>query len=146
MFAVESPVLFGQSAALTGISADLGQEMRAGILSAFEEYNHKGGFKGRSVQLLSLDDGYEPGPCYNNTVTLIESEKVFGLIGYVGTPTTKAAIGYINNHSIPLIGAYTGASFLRYPFIRNAVNIRSSYDDETAAMINFLLNFRAIRR
>src|SRR5262245_137470 len=36
-------ILFGQSAALGGPTADLGNEMRRGILAAFEEVNRSGG-------------------------------------------------------------------------------------------------------
>jgi adenylate cyclase len=143
---ISSPIIFGQSAVFTGLVKNLGIEVRAGIVIAFNEYNAVGGFNGRLLQLISLDDQYEPNPAYNNTIQLVQNEKVFGLIGYVGTPTTSAAIQYINTNNIPLVGAYTGASFLRDPFQRNVINIRSSYNDETAAMVNYLQNTRGISR
>lgn len=145
---IKSPILFGQSAALTGASQFMGQSLRAGILSAFQEYNEKGGFNGRALQLLSLDDIYEPARARNNTIELIEGEGVFGLIGFAGTPTTAGVIDLVQKAGLPLIGPYTGSSLLRSPFpqIRNVINIRVSYDDETAAIINYFLNYRAILR
>src|SRR5260370_33438668 len=53
-------IVFGQAAALEGPAAALGQEMRAGILAAFSEANRAGGVKRRQLELISLDDGYEP--------------------------------------------------------------------------------------
>ena len=53
-------ILFGQSAALGGPAADLGTEMRRGILAAFEETNRAGGVGGRRLELRSYDDRYEP--------------------------------------------------------------------------------------
>ena len=60
-------ILFGQSAALGGPTADLGNEMRRGILAAFEEVNRAGGVDGRRLELRSYDDRYEPELAIANT-------------------------------------------------------------------------------
>ncbi len=74
----------------------------------------------------------------NNTLTLINDFKVFALTGYVGTPTATAAAPYILNQSMPLIGIFSGARFLRNPWTRYYINVRASYDDEALAMVNYL--------
>src|ERR1035438_10916944 len=81
-------ILFGQAAALDGPSSALGQGMRQGILAAFAEVNAKGGVHGRSLRLISRDDGYDPDRSVAQTIKLIEEDRVFALIGAVGTPTT----------------------------------------------------------
>src|SRR6185437_6664246 len=53
-------IVFGQAAALDGPAAALGQGMREGLLAAFGEANKSGGIKGRKIELISVDDGYEP--------------------------------------------------------------------------------------
>src|ERR1051326_8831842 len=83
-------VLFGQVAALQGPARDLGLGMRDGILAAFAEVNRSGGIAGRSLQLKSLDDGYEPEKTVATTKQIIQDDKVFALLGAVGTPTSKA--------------------------------------------------------
>ena len=47
-------IVFGQSTALGGPAAALGQGMKAGILAAFEEANRKGGVDGRTLRLKKL--------------------------------------------------------------------------------------------
>jgi adenylate cyclase len=47
---------------------------------------------------------------------------------------------------MPFIGAFTGTGSLRSPFYPNIMNVRASYDDETAVMINYLVNIRMITR
>ncbi len=89
-------------------------------------------------QLTSRDDKYDGALCVNNTLTLINDFKVFALTGYVGTPTATAAAPYILNQSIPLIGIFSGARFLRNPWTRYYINVRASYDDEALAMVNYL--------
>src|SRR5450631_2687885 len=78
-------ILFGQAAALEGPSSALGQGMRQGILAAFAEINAKGGVHGRKLALISRNDGYDPDRSVVQTTKLIEEDKVFALIGAVGT-------------------------------------------------------------
>ena len=73
-------VLFGQSAALTGAAGELGRGMQRGIEAAFAQANAQGGVAGRTLQLTSYDDLYEPAQASENTSTLILSDQVFALI------------------------------------------------------------------
>jgi len=131
-------IVFGQAAPLAGPAAALGLGMQAGIQAAFEEANRAGGVNGRKLKLVSLDDGYEPDRAIAQTKKLIEEDKVFALIGPVGTPTSKAAQPIATAAHVPFIGAFTGAGFLRDPKLDNVVNIRASYDAETEAWIAHL--------
>src|SRR6201982_3754264 len=126
-------ILFGQAAVLEGPASALGQGMRTGIQAAFDESNAKGGVHGRKLKLISRDDGYEPDRSIAQTKKLIEDDKVFALIGPVGTPTAAAAQPIATAAKVPFIGAFTGAGFLGTPKLDNVVNIRASYDAETEA-------------
>src|SRR6202790_3295113 len=83
-------IVFGQVAALTGPAQDLGQGMRQGMLAAFADTNRGGGIFGRTLELKSRDDGYEPEKTVEATKASLNDDKVFALIGAVGTPTSKA--------------------------------------------------------
>lgn len=133
-----SKILFGQVAALTGPAQDLGQGMRRGILAAFDDANRRGGVSGRMLELKSLDDGYEPEKTVAATKEIIDDDKVFGLIGAVGTPTSKASQPMATAAKVPFIGPFTGAEFLRDPYNRYVVNVRASYFEETEAWIEHL--------
>ena len=131
-------ILFGQAAALAGPSSALGQGMRHGILAAFEQVNAAGGIHGRKLKLVSRDDGYDPDRSLYQTKRLLEQDKVFALIGAVGTPTAISTIPLSSSKSVPFIGPFTGAEFLRSPDIRNVINIRASYSAEAEAWIQHL--------
>jgi len=62
--------------------------MRQGILAAFDEANRHGGISGRTLELKSLDDGYEPEKTIDATQKIIDEDKVFAMIGAVGTPVS----------------------------------------------------------
>src|SRR5471030_1785395 len=131
-------ILFGQVAALDGPAGALGQGMREGILAAFGEANRAGGIQDRKLELKSVDDGYEPEKTIEATKTIINDEKIFALVGSVGTPTSKAGQPIATEAKVPFIGPFTGAEFLRDPYNRYVINIRSSYFQETEAWIEHL--------
>ena len=134
----KTKILFGQVAALHGPAQALGQGMREGIIAAFEEANRSGGINGRKLELESIDDGYEPEKTIEATKQIINQDHVFALVGSVGTPTSKAGQPIATAAGVPFIGPFTGAEFLRDPYNRYVVNIRSSYFQETEAWIEHL--------
>ena len=131
-------IVFGQSAALTGPSQALGEGMKLGILTAFHEQNSEGGVHGRNLELVSLDDAYEPVAALDNTVQLIEEEKVFALIGATGTPTSEVAAPAASRRGVPYIAPFTGAELLRSDDMGKVVNFRASYAQETEEMVRYL--------
>ena len=142
----EGRVLFGQSAAFSGPAQDLGRNMRLGIEAAFGEANGRGGVFGRRLDLLSLDDAYEPEAAITNTRRLIAEEGVFALIGAVGTPTSRSATPVAASAGVPYVAPFTGAAFLREAKWRNVINLRASYFQETEAMVDRLMRDLGIDR
>lgn len=141
----EDRILFGQSAAFEGPAQELGRSMQAGILAAFKEINDQGGIHGRRLELISLNDSYEPDKAIANTRQLIE-EGVFALIGSVGTPTSKAAVPVTEENPIPYLAPMTGAEFLRDNAHHTVINLRASYYQETEEMVKRLTVDRKIKR
>ena len=131
-------IVFGQAAALDGAASALGQGMKIGLEAAFAEINKAGGVKGRKLELKSVDDGYEPTKSIEAVKKLLEEDKVFALIGAVGTPTAAATQPIATAAGAPFIGAFTGAEFLREPHKPLVMNIRASYFQETEAMVERL--------
>ena len=142
----EDRVVFGQSAGLTGPAGELGQGMRLGIQAAFAEANERGGVHGRQLELRSEDDAYEPEAAVINTRFLIEEEQVFGLIGAVGTPTSRAAVPIAASAKVPYVAAFTGAELLRSGAPANIINLRASYYQETEELVDHLVKDLGIRR
>ena len=143
---LEDRIVFGQSAAFSGPAQELGKNMRRGIRAAFREANDRGGVHGRQLELISLDDAYEPEAAIANTRRLIEEERVFALIGAVGTPTSRSATPVAADAGVPYIAPFTGAAFLREPKWANVINLRASYYQETEEMVARLTDDLKIRR
>jgi ABC-type branched-subunit amino acid transport system substrate-binding protein len=134
----DSQVLLGQSVPLSGASEQLGKDMQLGASLYFNQVNRQGGIHGRKIVLKTLDDGYEPARAAENTKKLVHEDKVFALFGYVGTPTSAAALPIFTEAKVPFIGPFTGAELLRDPVNPYVFNVRASYFDETEAIVQHL--------
>lgn len=130
----DGPLILGQSAPLTGPAAQLGIQFRDGAKMYFSLINSKGGINGRTIDLRTLDDGYEPERTAANTKQFL-ADGAFALFGYIGTPTSVAALPLATEAKVPFFAPFTGAQVLREPFNRYAIHVRASYFDETAAIV-----------
>jgi branched-chain amino acid transport system substrate-binding protein len=136
----DSEILIGSSAALTGHAGFLGSQTLIGSKAYINYVNENGGIHGRKIILISYDDKYHPPKTIKNTQTLIQTDKVFALFDYVGTPTSVKIIDIVNQAEIPTIGFFTGAQELREPFRPYIFNIRDSYYAEAEGAISYYVD------
>ncbi|MCV6592186.1 MAG: ABC transporter substrate-binding protein [Silicimonas sp.] len=141
----DNAITFAQVAAFEGQAGALGKGMRDGILAAFEEANRAGGIHGRPVRLETFDDGYEPDRSIEHVRKAIATSNYIGLIGPVGTPTSKATQPLATEAEMPFVGAFTGAGFLRNAELTNVINVRATYGAETEAWIAHLVDDLGMR-
>jgi len=141
----DDAITLGMSAAFSGASRELGNRMKLGLETAFAAINEAGGVSGRQIKLLALDDGYEGKRALANVQELINDRNVFAIIGNVGTPTTKEALPFVVSKKVLFFGAFTGTGLLRRdPPDRYVFNYRASYEDETAKMVNYLIDVKKV--
>ena len=134
----DKEIRIGMANAITGPASGLGLDLKAGADAFLARANAAGGVNGRRIVLVSKDDGYEPEKSAAATKALIEQDKVFALFGYVGTPTSAAAVPLAARASVPYLFPFTGAEFLRNPLNKFVFNVRASYFDETELMVERL--------
>jgi ABC-type branched-subunit amino acid transport system substrate-binding protein len=112
-----------------------------GINAYFKYINENGGIYGRVVRVIVKDDKYEPKITRDNAEELIEKDRVFALIGFVGTPTSKVALPIAEKYRTPFIGAFSGADFLRTkPRNPLVLNGRTSYKKEIEELVKYFVD------
>ncbi len=141
--ATDDEIVLGMSAAFSGPSRGLGSELYRGAMSYFNYVNDNGGVAGRKITLKLYDDGYQPDPCVRNTMKLMLEDNVFLLFGYVGTPTVTRVLPLLKkfqDEQVYLFFPFTGAQPQREPPYGDfAFNLRASYRQETAGLVNNFL-------
>ncbi len=141
----DTEITLGISNAQSGPAAALGTGVSTGISVYFDKVNASGGIHGHTLKIVQTDDMYEPAQAIANTQKLLDEDKVFALIGYVGTPTAKAVTPNISREKAPFIAPFTGAGFLRTPVLPTVFNLRSSYNDEMEAIVAQLVDSKSLK-
>jgi branched-chain amino acid transport system substrate-binding protein len=80
--------------------------------SAYYAYvNAHGGVNGRKIDFTALDDAYNPAQTVPDVQQLVEQDKVFAIVGSLGTAPGLATWGYTNSHKVPQVFLATGDSY-----------------------------------
>ncbi len=142
----DTQILLGSSNDLTGGAKDVGIGMSSGARSYFERVNASGGINGRKLVYTAKDDAYDPARALTNIKSLIETSKVFAIISSNGTPTTQATMPYVTESKVPSLFAFTGSPILyAQPPVANFFQLRVSYADEVASLVNFAVSDLNVR-
>ena len=80
------------------------------IVAYFAKVNDDGGINGRKVEVISLDDAYNPAKTVEAARKLVEQEEVFLLFAPLGTGQNTAIVKYMNAKKVPHLFLATGAT------------------------------------
>ena len=138
-------IVIGQTSALSGILAELGQANTRGSQAYFDYVNALGGVNGRKIRIITLDDRYDTDKAVANVKQLIEQDKALALFGIVGIPANLAIMPLIAQAGIPNFAPYTGSDVMRTPHNRLVFNVRASYSDEIDKIVEHL-DIRGIKQ
>jgi ABC-type branched-subunit amino acid transport system substrate-binding protein len=142
----DKELIVGMSTALSGPAAVLGASFRSGVELYLDRVNASGGVLGRKIRLIVYDDRYEPANTVANVNTLIKTDRIFCLLGNVGTPTALAIKPTLDEQKIPFFAPFTGAESLRNPVDRYLLHYRAGYNQETEAFVQGMVDVLGFRK
>jgi branched-chain amino acid transport system substrate-binding protein len=131
-------ILIGQTAGFTGSVAPSVKETAEGARLYIDSINEKGGIRGERIELISLDDKFDPKLAAANATTLVMQKGVIALFLTRGTPHTEAVMKELDSLRVPLIAPSTGAMSLHKPVNPWVFNVRSTYQGEARKAIGLL--------
>ena len=134
----QAQVLIGQTVGITGSAAATVAESMRGAALYIDSVNAKGGVGGQKVEIISLDDQFDPKLTLENTRTLIEQRGVIGMFMTRGTPHTQGIVPVLEQHGVALVGPSTGAVVLHEPVSKYIFNVRATYQREVEKAISHL--------
>lgn len=138
MGAAHAQILIGQTAGFTGAVAAGVKETTEGAKLYFDTVNSRGGVNGQKIELVSLDDRFDPKVAGENAQKLIEEQNVVAMFLTRGTPHTQAIIPHLDKHGVALVGPSTGAMVLHQPVSKHVFNVRATYQREAEKAITHL--------
>lgn len=131
-------ILVGSTVGVTGAVAATVKEALFGANLYIDSINAKGGIKGEKIELIVLDDKFDPQIAVSNANKLIVEKNVVALFMNRGTPHTEAIMPLLEKYEIALIAPSTGSMVLHNPIKKYIFNVRSSYQRESEKAITHL--------
>ncbi|HEY8605705.1 MAG TPA: ABC transporter substrate-binding protein [Noviherbaspirillum sp.] len=136
-----SAVRIGQTIGLTGQVSGAVKELNDGANAYLRKVNAEGGVHGRKIELVTLDDRFDPAQAGANALALVKDHQVFALFQSRGTPHTEKILPVLQEFRVPLIAPSTGAAVLHAPVNRYVFNVRTRYQTE---IVKAVAQFRLI--
>jgi ABC-type branched-subunit amino acid transport system substrate-binding protein len=102
-------ILLGTTQPLTGPAAPGYSKISAAMDAYFKFANANGGVNGRKITLKVLDDGYNPTKTATDTRELVLQDKVFAMVGALGTPTHTAVLDFLAQNKVPDLFVSSGS-------------------------------------
>ncbi|ORZ40853.1 periplasmic binding protein-like I [Catenaria anguillulae PL171] len=141
------PLKFASSSDYTASGRSITNSYHAGVRIAFDEINANGGYNGRRLDFITMDDGYVASRTRANVETLYNAHPdLIAFVAGLGTANTLASIPFAANRSIGLFFPATGAESLRNPFVRVVPNLVASYSSEAAFGVKYATQVLKLNR
>ena len=134
-------IVLGMTSAQSGAASPGYNKVGPAMRAYFNYINEKGGVNGRKIELKLEDDKYVPTNAVNKVNKLILRDKVFALVGNLGTSTHTAALKRtpIIRQNVPDLFVNTGFSGFankgKYP---TTFTVLPSYAMEAKIMAKFI--------
>lgn len=103
-------ITIGSTDPLTGPAAPGYSEIAPAAQAYFNYVNASGGINGRKITLKYLDDAYNPTQTVTLTKQLVLQDKVFAVVGALGTPTHTKVVDFLNSERVPDLFVASGCS------------------------------------
>ena len=115
---------------LSGPLAGFGKQIRLGMMLRVDEINEQGGVNGRKVKLLVEDSGYDPKKAVLAAQKLVNQDKIFAMIGHLGTAQNNAAMPVQFEKNVINFFPVTAAREMYEPFNRLKYAFAATYFDQ----------------
>jgi branched-chain amino acid transport system substrate-binding protein len=138
-------IVIGTHTALTGPVAPWGIGSTNGIRMRFDEENEKGGIHGRKIKYIVEDHGYQVPRAVQAGNKLLNSDKIFLMVGALGTPMNNAVFQQQLALGVPNLGPFTAARSMYHPFHKLKFATLSSYYDQTRAGFKYFAEKKGMK-
>jgi branched-chain amino acid transport system substrate-binding protein len=126
-------ILIGTIQDLSGPIAAFGKQSRNGLQLRVDEINEQGGINGRRLKLIVEDNGYDPRKAVLAAQKLVNRDKVFAVVGHMGTAHNNAAMPIQFEKGVINFLPITAAREMYEPFHKLKFSFAATYFDQMRA-------------
>src|SRR5258705_12680482 len=144
-------IVIGTHQDLSGPIKVWGVPVSNGMKMAVEEVNAAGGIHGRKFKLVLEDNGYDPKKAVLASQKMVERDKIFAMIGPMGSPTVLAAQDILFDAGVLQLFPLTAAEFTfkfdpAKPQERLKFNNLLPYVESTRAAVKYMMEAKNFKK
>jgi branched-chain amino acid transport system substrate-binding protein len=139
-------IVIGSMQDLSGPIVAFSKQLKNGMEMRVEEINAAGGINGRKLKLVIEDHGYDPKKAVLATQKMVQKDKIFAMIGTIGTPTSLASMPILFEKNIPHLFPLTAAREMYEPLHRLKYSFAATYYDQMRAGVKHLVKLKGFKK
>ncbi len=126
----KNEIVIGSIQDLSGPIAGFGKQVRLGMMLRVDEINEQGGINGRKLRLIVEDSAYDPKKAVLAAQKLVNQDKIFAMIGHIGTAQNMAAMPVQFQKNVVNFFPVTAAREMYDPLHRLKYSFAATYYDQ----------------
>jgi len=144
-------IVIGTHQDLSGPIKVWGVPVSNGMKMAVEEINAAGGINGRKLRMILEDNGYDPKKAVLASQKMVERDKIFAMVGPMGSPTVLAAQDILFDAGVLQLFPLTAAEFTfkfdpAKPQERLKFNNLLPYVESTRAALKYMMETKNFKK
>jgi branched-chain amino acid transport system substrate-binding protein len=142
----KTEIVVGTIQDLSGPLAGYGKQDRNGMQLRVDEINEQGGVHGRKLKLLTEDSGYDPKRAVLAAQKLVNQDKIFIMVGHLGTAQNNAAMPVQFEKNIVNFMPITAAREMYEPTNRLKYALVSAYYDQVRLALPKMVKEKNVKK
>jgi branched-chain amino acid transport system substrate-binding protein len=135
----KNEIVIGSMQDLSGPIVAFSKQLKNGMEMRVEEINANGGIHGRKLKLVIEDHGYDPKKAVLGAQKLVQKDRIFAMVGTIGTPTSLASMPILFEKNVPHLFPLTAARDMYEPLHRLKYSIAATYFDQMRAGVKYMV-------
>ena len=139
-------IVIGSMQDLSGPIVAFSKQLVNGMNMRVDEINAQGGINGRKLKLVVEDHGYDPKKAVLATQKLVQKDKIFAMVGTIGTPTALPSMPILFEKNIPHLFPLTAAREMYEPLHKLKYSFAATYYDQVRAGVKHLVKLKGYKK
>jgi branched-chain amino acid transport system substrate-binding protein len=142
----KSEIVIGSMQDLSGPIVAFSKQLVTGMNMRVDEQNALGGINGRKLKLVVEDHGYDPKKAVLATQKLVQKDRIFAMVGTIGTPTALPSMPILFDKNIPHLFPLTAAREMYEPLHKLKYSFAATYFDQMRAGVKHLVKMKGSKK
>ncbi|MGD9952295.1 MAG: ABC transporter substrate-binding protein [Burkholderiales bacterium] len=139
-------IVIGSMQDLSGPIVAFSKQLKNGMEMRVEEINAQGGIHGRKLRLIVEDHGYDPRKSVLGAQKLVQRDRIFAMVGTIGTPTALASMPILFEKNVPHLFPLTAARQMYEPLHRLKWSFAAPYYDQMRAGVKHIVKQKGYQK